>query len=133
MKKTFSDYGREWLDTLVGMLSARPAAEASDITFADGLSGLLTALCGIPARKAAAAEAGRLALIARTAERIAERLREEPVWNRLREVSDPFGGLAGIGAALALADKAAGTDRYAEPVGRIFGGIGERFCEEICG
>ena len=128
-----SGRSRELLDRLVEMLSIHSPAGDTDLTFANGLCGLLAALCGLPVRKTDAAEAGRLVLIARTADRIAEHLREGPGWNRLRDAGDPFDGPAGAGAALVLADKAAGTVRYAGPVQRIFSGICDRFSEDICG
>ena len=123
---------RELLDDLVRTLSGHPMKECTDITPAYGLAGLLAALCGIPERKDAAAEAQRLTLTARLADRIAESLRGGTM-DRLKNGNDPFRGLSGIGAALAMADKAAGTHGRADMIGEIFSAVGGQFNEGIRG
>ena len=121
------------LDDLIELLSTHPAADGKNVTLAEGSAGLLAALCGIPKRGNAAGETMRIRLITRISDGIAERLGDDALLQRLRENNDPFSGLCGVGAALSLADKTAGTTGKDRLVREIFMGACERFSEDICG
>lgn len=125
--------GRELLDELVRLLCARPETAGPDLALATGTAGLLSALCGIPGREEGAAEESRLGLIARLADGIAERLRDEQALEKLRKANDPFTGIAGAGAALTAASGATGIRSHGEKIREIFAGVSRQYSQSVHG
>lgn len=108
------------LDGLVSFLhDSRPCGEER-LGIADGVAGLLLSLCKLPEREDRDAELKRLHEIARIAGLLADRLSDAGSANALGREHNPFLGIAGIGAALAAAQRMLASSEYEAQIQNAF-------------
>ena len=102
----------ETIDGLVSLLHDERPCDKEKLGLADGLAGLLLALSELPVRSDRSVEEVRLHEVARLADLLTSRLSDEEVANSLGREHNPFLGMAGIGAALAAAQRVLGPGEY---------------------
>lgn len=111
------------LDDLVSFLHDRKPCDEEKPGLADGIAGLLLYLCRLPERSDCRVEQKRLHEIVRLADHLAERLSDADFANTLKRNHDPFLGMAGIGAALASAQRTLGSSKYEVRIQEAFSAV----------